>query len=285
MSPVARHLALATGLGAGTFVLFLGLLGLSLLRRQPGRPLSRRDDLVLGAVPAAVAIALFFVGFRGYVDAAVAPADALELTATVSDWHWHFAYPSGNSSDDALRVPIGRPVHVTIVSPERIHRLEAPAVRAGAEAGPGADGSLWFIAREPGQTPLLCGPACSGHPEMVATLDALDDAGWRDFDDDGSKLPPAEYGAKLYKKSTCVTCHSLDGTPGTAPSFKGIFGKTETLADGTTVLVDEAYIRQSILEPTAKVVRGFQPVMPVFAGQLADNQIDALIAFIKSVKP
>jgi cytochrome c oxidase subunit 2 len=176
-------------------------------------------------------------------------------------------------------------VHVTVHSPERVHRFDVPALRAGTEASPGADGSLWFVARAPGELAITCGPSCGGHPEMLATVHALDDAAWSDWQDPGAHLAPAAYGKLLYEKSMCKTCHSLDGTPGTAPSFLGVFGRTETLADGSTVHVDEAYVRESILNPTAKVVKGFQPVMPPFAGQLGDKQIDALIAFLKTVKP
>lgn len=242
-------------------------------------------QLGLTLVPAAVALALFFVGFRGYVDAAVAPGDALEVDVTADGWHWHAAYPGGNVSDDGLRVPVGRPVHVTVHSPARVHRFDLPALRVGTEAGPDADGSLWLVASAPGEQPLSCGPACGGHPEMLTTLRALDDAAWNDWQDPGAHLAPAAYGQLLYEKSLCKTCHSLDGTPGTAPSFRGVFGKRETLADGSAVLVDEAYVRESILQPSAKVVKGFQPVMPPFAGQLGDKQIEALIAFLKTVKP
>ncbi len=282
---VERHLWLAAALGLGAFVVFVAALAFALLR--PARPRRARWPLqaALSLVPAALAFVLFFVGFRGYVDAAVAPGDAIEIVATAAAWRWSFAYPSGTTGDDALRVPAGRAVHVTVRSSDLVHRVDAPAVHASAEARPGADGSVWFVAARPGDSPLWCGDACGGHPEMRSTLKVLDAAAWDDFNDDGSKLPPAEYGARLYKKSLCVTCHSLDGKPGVAPSFKGIFGKHEALADGSTVLVDEAYIKESILTPTAKVVRGFQPVMPPFAGQLSDKQIGALTAFIKGQKP
>ena len=199
----------------------------------------------LVVVPATVAVVLFNVGFRGYVNAAVAPSDAIEITATAEPWQWHFAYASGTTADDALRVPAGRPVHVTVHSGGPMVRLDLPALRTGVAARPAADGSLWFVARDPGESELLCGDACSGHREMLSTLKVLDAPGWADFNDDGSKLPPPEYGKKLYAKSMCQTCHSLDGTPGTAPSFKGLFGRHEALADGSSVTVDEAYIREA----------------------------------------
>jgi cytochrome c oxidase subunit 2 len=176
-------------------------------------------------------------------------------------------------------------VHVTVRSPAVVHRFDLPGQLVGTEARPGADGSTWFVASAAGESPLLCGLGCSGHAGMPTTVRALDAAGWADFDDDGSKLPPPDYGRRLYVKATCSTCHSLDGSVVTGPSFKGLFGRTETLADGTQVRVDEAYVRESMLTPTAKVVRGFQPVMPPFAGQLNDKQVDALIAFIKTVQP
>jgi cytochrome c oxidase subunit 2 len=234
----------------------------------------------LSVVPFVGAIAIFLVGFHRYVDAAVPPSDAVEISATAEKWQWTFTYPNGESAPD-LRVPVGRPVHLTLHSRDVVHRLDLPALRIGAEARPDADGSLWFTAARAGESLLVGGDVPA---EMVTRLAVLEPAAFDDFLDDGSRLPPAEYGHKLYAKSLCQTCHSIDGSIGTAPSFKGLFGKTETLADGATVRVDEAYVRESILNPTAKVVRGFQPVMPVFQGQLSDKQIDALIAFLKSVQ-
>jgi cytochrome c oxidase subunit 2 len=285
MSAVAQHLSWAIGTGAAAVALFVVALGLRLWRAAPPRRGGARFQLGLAIVPTIVAVALFLVGFRGYVDAAVAPGDALEVSAAADGWHWHFTYPSGNSSDDGLRVPVGRPVHVTVRSPDLVYRFELPAHHVATEARPGVDGSAWFVASTSGESPLLCGPACSGHPGMLTTVRVLDAAGWADFDDDGSKLPPAQYGRRLYAKSTCITCHSLDGSAGTGPSFKGLYGRAELLANGARVTVDDAYVRESILTPTAKVVRGFQPVMPPFAGQLGDKQVDALIAFLKTVQP
>lgn len=278
------HLELGIGAAALALAVFLGGLGLALgrglVRRTPPPRARRGVQLGLGLLPLAVAMPLFLVGFRGYVDAAVAPGDALEIAATADGARWTFTYPTGQSAGE-LRVPADRPVHLTVHTDDVARRLDLPAVGRGAEALPGVDGSLWFRAAAPGESRVLSGEAPA---EMMTTLAVLAPAAWEDFADDGSKLPPAEYGRKLYARSLCQTCHSLDGRVVTGPSFKGLFGKTETLADGHTVTVDEAYLRESILTPTAKVVRGFQPVMPPFAGQLGDKQIDALVAFIKSVQ-
>lgn len=285
MSPAERHVMLwlaTAGLAGAAFVVAL-VVALARPAATPRR--SRRLRVAVTLVSTGVAGFLFLVGFRGYVDAAVAPADALVIAANAERYHWTFTYPDGNSVDDTLRVPVGKPVRVDVHTRDFDYRFDVPALHAAAEARAGSDGTAWFVASRAGTLPILCGASCNGHPEMPTTLTALDAAAWNDFTDDGSKLPPAEYGAKLYAKSMCKTCHSLDGTPGTAPSFKGIFGKHEALADGSSVLVDEAYIKESILTPSAKVVKGFQPVMPPFAGQLNDKQIEALVAFVKSVKP
>lgn len=288
MSAVEHHLQLWLWLGGLAALGFAFALASALSARAPA-PRSReqwRLQLAVGGVASSVAFWLFLVGFRGYVNAAVAPGDAVEITATAERWHWTFTYAAdGKTADDVLRVPVNRPIHVTVHSNDLVHRLDVPSLHAAAEATPDADGSTWFVAPRAGEAPLFCGAACNGHPEMVSRVSALDAAAWDDWRDESAHLTPAQYGEKLYAKSLCKTCHSLDGTPGTAPSFKGVFGKHETLADGSTVLVDEAYIKESILSPTAKVVKGFQPVMPPFAGQLDDKQLDALVAFIKTVKP
>ncbi len=288
MSVVQHHLSLWLWLACVAALVF----GYALVRAlgdHEGTPRARRQwpfQLVVTAASSAVAFWLFLVGFRGYVNAAVAPGDAVEVTATAERWHWTFTYAAdGKTADDVLRVPVNRPIHVTVRSNDLVHRFDVPALHAAADAAPDADGSTWFVAARAGELPLLCGAACNGHPEMVSRVTALDAAAWDDWRDEAAHLTPAQYGEKLYAKSLCKTCHSLDGTPGTAPSFKGVFGKRETLADGSTVLVDEAYIKESILTPTAKVVKGFQPVMPPFAGQLGDKQLDALVAFITTVKP
>ena len=109
-------------------------------------------------------------------------------------------------------------------------------------------------------------------------------AQWLEQSGAESTLPPDQHGAELYKSKACFTCHTIDGSPSVGPTFKGVFGRTEKLTDGSTITVDENYIRQSILEPQSQVVNGFQPVMPTFQGVLKDSEIDALIAYLKTLK-
>ena len=136
---------------------------------------------------------------------------------------------------------------------------------------------------------LYCAEFCgTDHSNMLARVivqEPADFAKWLDNGgDEGPPMPPAEKGKKLYAAATCETCHSNDGSIKQGPSFKGLFGKQETLADGSTVTVDENYLRESIVNPAGKVVKGFNPIMPVFKGVLSDRDIDALIAYIKTVK-
>jgi cytochrome c oxidase subunit 2 len=287
----ARHVdgtwRIANLLAAVGVIVFLAALTRMLTRRAPSRPLSARATVAIGALPLVAAIVLFVIGFRGYVDAAVPPADAVEIVGVVRKWEWSFEYPGG-FKNDALRVPRGRPVQLTLRSADAPHRFAAPELRLEAEVSPGQPAALWFNPTRSGRWPLACGDACAGgHESMAGAIEVIDENEFNDWIDEtgGGKLTPAALGAKLYVRSTCNTCHSTDGKPGVGPSFQRLFGRTETLADGTQIKVDEAYIRESILDPTAKVVRGFQPVMPPFKGQLDDKKVEALIAFIKEVKP
>lgn len=260
---------------------------IALQRRGDRRELAAWLQWSAAGLPLVAAVALFFVGLHGHVDAAVAPGDALEIGATAEKWKWTFTYPNGQTANE-LRVPAGRPVKLVLASRDVAHRFAVPALHVEAEARPGEETSVWFQATAAGDARLFCGDACAaGHEEMatrITVLPAAEFDGWLEGDDD-PKLTPAQRGAKLFAKSACNTCHSTDGAPGTGPTFKGLFGREEHLADGSAVTVDEAYLKESILDPAAKVVKGFQPVMPAFRGQLDEKQVEALVAFIKDVKP
>jgi cytochrome c oxidase subunit 2 len=136
---------------------------------------------------------------------------------------------------------------------------------------------------------LFCTEYCgTGHSGMIGKVHVLEPAAYAEWLAAGvgpaEGTPPAEWGAQLYESKACITCHSIDGSKKTGPSFQGIYGHDVGLADGTSVPVDENYIRQSILEPGSQVVAGFQPVMPTYQGTLKPEEIDALIEFIKAQK-
>ena len=175
-------------------------------------------------------------------------------------------------------------------SQDVIHSFYVPDFRIKMDVLPNRYTTTWFTAIEPGEYQIFCAEYCGkGHSEMLGKVTVKSETDYNSWlkksvADIPEGMSLEEAGAKLYQSKACVTCHSIDGRPGVAPSFKGRFGKMENLANGETVLVDENYIRESILHPQAKVVAGFQPVMPTFQNVLTDRQIDALIAYIKSLQ-
>ncbi|MGE5648181.1 MAG: cytochrome c oxidase subunit II [Acidobacteriota bacterium] len=246
-------------------------------------------EVVWTVIPLALVIVIFFWGFRSYMEAQVAPADALEIQVSAKKWVWVFEYPDGTRSLNEMHVPLGKPVKLVMNSEDVIHSFYVPTFRIKQDVVPNRYTTLWFDATEPGMHRLLCAEYCGrGHSDMGGKIFVDDEAKYRDWlengGDAGKNMPLAQFGAMLYQSRGCETCHSLDGSRAEGPSFKGVFGHEVRLADGKSVLADENYIRESILQPQAKVVAGFQPVMPTFQGMLREREINALVEFIKEQK-
>ena len=260
---------------------------------------STKIEVVWTVTPLVILIALFFVGLAPWVHASVAPANALEVQVTAQKWNWSFRYPNGTTSAGKLVVPKGKPVRLVMSATDVLHSFFVAEFRVKADAIPGVYTTLWFEAKDTGTFLVLCAEYCGGptgdvaanmpggHSDMQAVVEVVDDQKFKDWLETGGEdksIPIAERGKKLYQQWGCNACHSLDGNRLVGPTFKGIFGREEELADGSKIKVDENYIKESILNPTAKVVKGFAPVMPVFQGQLRDPQIEAIIAFLKEQK-
>jgi len=216
-------------------------------------------------------------------------ADVEEVKVTGQQWFWSFDYPEGATSVNELVVPVDRPIKLLMSSKDVIHSFFVPEFRIKMDVLPNRYTITWFEATNEGEYTLFCAEYCGkSHSDMIGTVKVVSDREYAEWIEagatEGEGLSPVEYGAQLYKSKACYTCHSVDGTPNVGPSFKGVYGHETELADGSSTIVDENYIRESILEPQAKVVSGFQPVMPTFQGILKDKQIEALIAYIKSLK-
>lgn len=238
-------------------------------------------------VPTILVMVVFFWGFRGYLKSSIVPAEAMEVKVTGQKWFWTFDYPEGASTVNELVVPIGKPVKLLLSSRDVIHSFFIPVFRIKHDALPNRYGITWFEATTTGTFDIFCAEYCGDkHSQMIGKVKVVSEQDYKIWletaADAGKGLTPAEYGEKLYKSKACITCHSIDGTPNNGPSFKGVFGHEVHLADGKTVVADENYIRESILTPGAKVVAGFQPIMPTFQGILKDKELDALEAFIKA---
>jgi cytochrome c oxidase subunit 2 len=276
------------------FVLILGLCVLFILRyrRREGEPVLESShhnttlEFTWSVIPLILAMVVFVWGFRSYMSMSVAPANTLDYTVVGKRWLWEITHPNGLVAINEMTVPQGRPVKVLLRSEDVIHSFFVPAFRVKQDALPNRYTTLWFEATMPGDFDLFCTEYCgTGHSTMLAKVHVLAPAeydAWVEAQATDVE-PTPEAGEKLYVSKACVTCHTLDGSVKTGPSFKGLFGRQEPLADGTSVLVDENYLRTSILEPGRQVVAGFSPVMPAYAGMLKPNEIDALIAYIKTV--
>jgi len=252
--------------------------------------------------PLLLLIPMFHFGFRGYVQAMVAPDKALEIRVRGKQWVWDFYYPGDTEATPGeLVVPMGKPVKMQMSSLDVLHSFYVPEFRVKRDVVPGMYSSVWFQATaitskynkqenkvEGEPLDLFCTEYCgTSHSQMLAKVHVVSPEDYAAFIA-GKDVPPegkplAEVGAELYKKNACNTCHTVDGSKLVGPSFKGLFGRNESFEDGSTQVVDENYIRQSILQPQAKITKGFGgATMPVFV--MKDWKIDALIEYIKSLK-
>ena len=241
------------------------------------------------AIPLIIVMALFVVGMKGYWNMRVAPSNAMQVDVTGRKWAWSFDYPKEGVSTDTLVVPVHQPVRLRMTSTDVIHSFFIPAFRTKADVIPGRYHSLWFEATKTGVFQVFCTQYCgTNHSYMwtavkVVTPDEFQ--AWVAAAADPSKgKTPAEFGEILYSQKGCVACHTVDGSTGIGPTWKGIWGISVPLEDGRSVTVDEAYVKKSMNEPATDVVKGFQPIMPPFQGVLSDKEEDALVAYIQSLK-
>jgi len=282
----------------GSAFFFLLIVGLSTIfviryRRRAENELKPRAhhntplEVAWTLIPLILVMVVFVWGFKGFMALHVPPAHSLDYYVTGKKWLWEVAHPNGEVAINEMTVPLGKPVKVILKSDDVLHSFFIPAFRVKQDVLPNRYTVLWFEATIPGDYDLFCTEYCgAGHSGMLAKVHVLAGPEWDEWErSTGGRpgdMPLADWGAKLYQSKACVTCHSLDGSVKTGPSFQRIFGHEAELADGSRVVVDEEYLRRSILEPQVEIVAGFQPVMPTYAGTLTPEDIDALVAFIKA---
>jgi len=254
-------------------------------------------EVLWSVLPLILCVGIFFVGLDGYMKYAVAPGEAMEITVTAKQWLWQFEYPDGSRTINDLHVPVNKPVKFVMTSEDVLHDFFVPDMRVKHDIVPGRYTQIWFTPTELGKTNFTCAEYCGkDHSGMKGVLTIENDADfakflltggteWEDyFSGKDPKKTPADWGKLQYERKGCNSCHNLDGTKSKGPSWKGIWMKMEKLNNGQTVLVDEAYVRESMMSPQAKVVDGFQPIMPTFQGLLKENEIKGLLAFIMSLQ-
>lgn len=246
-------------------------------------------EAVWTLVPAVLVAVMFYRGADAYVELRTPPDEAYEVLVRAQKWSWTFTYPNGHVSPD-LHVPVGRPIALTMTSEDAIHSFFARAFRVKMDVVPGRYTTAWFTPTEPGTYEVQCTEYCgTGHSNMNAALVVHPQGEFERWLERASnqldELSPVEGGELLYRQRGCFQCHSVDGARNTGPSFQGLYGSERILANGDRVLADEDYVRESILEPQAKLVAGWPPVMPTYKGRLQDREITALIAYLKSLSP
>lgn len=255
-----------------------------------GKAHDTKLEIIWTVIPTILVIILFFWGFNVYLKMRVVPRNAMEIKVTGRQWFWVFDYPDGTKAMNELVVPAGKPVRLLLSSEDVIHSFYIPAFRIKMDALPNRYTETWFEATQTGTFDIFCAEYCGkGHSEMTGLVKVLtpeDYTAWRDSS--LAAVPettsPVDRGRQLFSQRACNTCHTIDGAPMVGPTFKNLYGHTVTLEGGSSVTADENYIRRSILEPKAEIVSGFQPVMPTYQGLLNDRDIDALVAYIKSLK-
>lgn len=236
-------------------------------------------------VPTILVLIVFNWGFKVFIKQGVAPPESYEIQVRGSQWKWDFEYPDGTVTTGELHVPVDRPVRLMMSSADVLHSFFVPEFRVKQDVLPDRYSSVWFTATRQDTFTVYCTEYCgTAHSGMLATL-VVESQGefeeWLQTAGAAEDLPLPELGARLFEQQMCVQCHSTDGTPGVGPTMLGLAGSTEELADGSTVEVDENYLRESILEPGAKIVAGYQNVMPAAYGSLTERQVSALITYIQ----
>lgn len=262
-------------------------------RRRPGRSAEKTAthsnvlEITWTVIPIIIVAYIFYVGFDAYMHMKTSPQNAYEILVKARKWDWFFTYPNGHVDSD-LHVPVNEPIKLIMSSDDVIHSLSIPAFRVKMDCVPGRYTYAWFEGTQPGTYGLYCTEYCGdSHSGMLANVVVHEPGEFAAWLEDAANfyknLSPAEAGKALFQRR-CNQCHSDDGTAKTGPTVKGIFGNPCRLRDGSTVMVDEDYIRESILDPQAKVVEGYPPVMPTFKGMLNDDEITFLIEYIKTLQ-
>ncbi len=271
-------------------------------RRRPGVPQQRSAhhnlalELTWSIIPLILYGVMFYWGFKVYVKMHVTPGGSELITVTAKKWNWTWQYDNGGGSlettvladkeSPVYVVPQGRPVKLLMHSEDVIHSLYIPAFRKKIDVMPNRYTTYWFDATKPGDYHLYCAEYCGDqHSQMMALVKVRPDAEYQEWKaklNATEGIPIAELGAKLYITKGCVACHSTNGTAGTGPSWKDIWGKAEKTDKGD-VIVDENYVRESILNPGAKITQGFSNQMPTFQGQLKDRELTALVVYIMTL--
>jgi cytochrome c oxidase subunit 2 len=243
-------------------------------------------EILWSVIPLGLTMVMFTWGASIYFNESRPPNNALDIYVVGKQWMWKLEHLGGQREINELHIPVGRAVRLTMTSEDAIHSFFVPAFRTKQDAVPGRYTTTWFTPTKVGKYHLFCAEYCgTNHSRMggwIYVMAPRDYEAWLSGGASGGSL--AENGQKLFDELACGNCHKPDGS-GRCPSLTGLFGKTVQLAGGATVKADEGYIRESILQPQAKIVAGYGPIMPTFQGLVTEEGVLQLIEYIKSLGP
>jgi cytochrome c oxidase subunit 2 len=244
-------------------------------------------ELTWTFIPLLLGLVVFWQGARLFVEMRTPPKDAAEIYVVGKQWMWHIQHQNGIRENNTLHVAVGKPYKVTMISQDVIHAFYIPAFRVQMHVVPGRYTQLWFTPTQAGQYHLFCGMFCgTQHSEMVGTVVAMEPKDYANWEaNNGESVLPMtmeQQGQRLYNKVGCNNCHADADTP-RAPSLIGIYGTQRVFTDGTSMVANEAYLRESILRPWDHITRGYDDAMPAYDGQLNEIDVLNLIAYIKSM--
>ena len=260
-------------------------------RRMPNeipRPVagSHKLETIWSVIPFMIAMSMFAWGAQIYFQNSRPPKNANEIYVVGKQWMWKIQHSTGQREINELHVPVGRKIKLIMNSEDTIHDFFIPAFRIKADVLPGRYTTQWFEATKAGTYHLFCAEYCGmNHSGMIGSVIVMQPT---EFDNwlsgNASQQSPAVAGQQLFQSLGCVSCHGANGEGGRGPALAGLFGRKVFLTNNQTLIADEAYIRESIENPQAKVVSGFNPIMPTFQGQVTPEQLIQIISFIKSLQ-
>ncbi|HKO95503.1 MAG TPA: cytochrome c oxidase subunit II [Pyrinomonadaceae bacterium] len=260
-------------------------------RRTPfeiPRPIagSHKLETLWSVIPFIIAMSMFAWGAQVYFQMYRPPNNAVEVYVVGKQWMWKIQHSTGQREINELHVPAGRKIKLIMTSEDVIHDFFVPAFRVKADVLPGRYTTQWFEATTPGTYHLFCAEFCGmNHSGMIGSIVVMQPTQFDEWLSGSSgQQSPAVAGQQLYESLGCVSCHGAQGEGGRGPELTGLFGKQVFLTNGQTVVADEGYVRESIENPSAKLVNGFGPIMPTFQGQVTPDQLIQIMAFIKSLR-
>ena len=260
-------------------------------RRTPyeiPRPIagSHKLETLWTVIPFLISMTIFGWAAKVYFDQSSPPKNAMEVYVVGKQWMWKIQHSTGQREINELHVPVGKKIKLIMTTEDVIHDFFVPAFRVKSDVVPGKYTTLWFEATKTGKFDFYCAEYCGmNHSGMIGSVVVMES---REFDNwlsgNTSNTTPAVAGQQLFQTLGCVSCHGATGEGGRGPALSGLFGRETQLVGGQKITADEAYIRESILNPQAQLVDGFGPIMPTFQGQISEDQLVQLLAYIKSLQ-